>query len=82
MKIRILQPVTVTVDLQPGDQLLVQRESPATAQLLSATRLNGDPLARVVGDEADADDAEYATVAAVGETTTVGKVRNRGARPA
>ena len=53
MRIRVLQPVRANLDLQPGDELLVQHSSPQIEALLSIVRLDHTKALEVVPDEGD-----------------------------
>lgn len=71
MRIRIVKPVMVRFEGQPGDEIVVQRATPELEALLASRHLSGDRIAEVI-DDGD----EVATVDAIGETAT----KPRGSR--
>lgn len=74
MRIRIDHPAAVRLELEPGDELVVQKSSPALENLLRSARADGVKFAHVLKD-GDEDDTETTTVAARGETATMGRGR-------
>lgn len=56
MKIRIVNPTTARLNLEPGDELHVSRLTPELETILNATRLDGQKVARIVRDDDDEDE--------------------------
>lgn len=77
MRIRIKQSVVVTLEAQPGDEIVVQRLTPALDALLRGGQVGGAGLAELVDD-----DGEVATVDAIGETATTRRGHRGSQRPA
>lgn len=75
MRIRINHHAAVRLELEPGDELLVKKLSPALENLLTSDRVDGaGPFAHIVTD-GDVDEGEFAVVPPAGETTTMGRGR-------
>lgn len=70
MKIVILNPAFVRLDLKPGDTITVETLSPELRNLLISTSVGGQKFARLESDEGEVIDDEVATVKADGETAT------------
>lgn len=61
MRIRILQPVTAVADLNPGDELIVEKPSASVQSLLAARRMDGSAVAEVIGEDNERADAPVTT---------------------
>lgn len=75
MKVVILNPTFVRLDLKPGDAIEVKALSPELRNLLVSTSAGGQKFARLENEDGEVVD-DVATVDAVGETAT--RPRNRG----
>jgi hypothetical protein len=60
MRIRIIHPVAVRLELQPGDEVHVSKLSRQLETMVTAPRVDGQMVARIIGD--DDEDVEFATV--------------------
>jgi hypothetical protein len=68
MRVRITRPVPVRLELQPGDEIVVQHMTPGLEALLNSRLVGGEKNAELV----DGDGDEKAVVPPAGETTTTG----------
>jgi len=74
MRIKIVNPAAVRLELQPGDEIIVSKSSPVLDNLIASRRADGEAFAHLVHDD-DPDEGETATVSAKGETATTGRAR-------
>lgn len=67
MRILIDNPSTIRLELQPGDELVLQRRTPEVENLLVARRADGARYAHLIDDS---DESQTATLPPAGETAT------------
>jgi hypothetical protein len=74
MRIRILRPTAVRLELAPGDELVLTQSSIPVEQMLAARRIDGERVAQLI--EGDDEVADRVSV----EEQAI-RVRGRGQRP-